>query len=83
LEEIKSLFFNIMYLWTDVSLLVISYHDFLVLFTFTSYVFSLLVYLGAPYTFNDISITYKKKKKKKIKKRSVLLISLWWRVGDM
>jgi hypothetical protein len=37
-EEIKSLFFNILYLWTPafVSLLVISYNDFLVLFAPTS-----------------------------------------------
>jgi hypothetical protein len=34
LEEIKSLFFNTLYLWTPtyVSPLVVSYHDFIVLF---------------------------------------------------
>jgi hypothetical protein len=64
LEEIKSLFFYTLYLWTAafVSPLVISYHDFLVLF-FLLLVRCFLMYtscvLGAPYAFNDISITYK------------------------
>jgi hypothetical protein len=52
LKEIKSLFFNTLYLWTAVfvSPLVISYHDFLVLFAPTSYVacFILRVYLEVP-----------------------------------
>jgi hypothetical protein len=40
LEEIKFLFFNILYFLTTacVSFLVISYYDFLVLFVFTGYV---------------------------------------------
>jgi hypothetical protein len=44
LEEIKSLFFNTMYLWTIafVSPLVISYHNFLFLFTPTNYMVSLV-----------------------------------------
>jgi hypothetical protein len=47
LEEIKSLFFNTLYLWTAdfVSALVISYHDFLVLFAPTSLVASLIYFL--------------------------------------
>jgi hypothetical protein len=69
LEEIKFLFFNTLYRWTAtfISLLVISYHDFLVPFALARCVFFffffciLLVYMGAPYTFNDILITYKKK----------------------
>jgi hypothetical protein len=38
LEEIKSLFFNALYLWITAFVfpLVISYHDFLVLFALTS-----------------------------------------------
>jgi hypothetical protein len=38
LEEIKSLFFNTLYLWTVafVSHLMINYHDFLVIFTPTN-----------------------------------------------
>jgi hypothetical protein len=38
LEEIKSLFFNTLYLWTAAFVypLMISYHDFLILFVFTS-----------------------------------------------
>jgi hypothetical protein len=38
LKEIKSLFFNTLSLWTaaSVSLLVISYHDFLIIFASTS-----------------------------------------------
>jgi hypothetical protein len=46
LEEIKSLFFNT-YLWTAafVSSLVISYHDFLILFAHTIQVASLVYFL--------------------------------------
>lgn len=45
------------------SLSLVLNHDFLVLFSPSSLVFSLLyfVYLGAPYAFNDISIAYRKK----------------------
>jgi len=65
LEEIKSLFFNTLYLWTAtyVSPLVISYHDFLVLFVPLAR--WLLLYTscvhGAPYVSYDISINYQKK----------------------
>jgi hypothetical protein len=47
LEEIKSLFFNTLYIWIAVfvSSLVISYHDFLVLFVSTSWVASLVYFL--------------------------------------
>ena len=65
LEEIKALFFYTMYLWTVafVSPALISDRDFLVLFFFFylgvfSCIFS--VYLGVPYSFNDISITCQK-----------------------
>jgi hypothetical protein len=64
LEEIKSLFFYTLYLWTTVFvyLVVISYYDFLVLFLLLTWCFSciLLVYLGLPYAFNDVLITFKK-----------------------
>jgi hypothetical protein len=61
LEEIKSLFFKTLNLWTVayVSPLTISYSDLFVLFTFSSYMLPhvtciLPVYLVAPYTFNYI-----------------------------
>jgi hypothetical protein len=71
LEEIKSLFFYNLYLWAVVFVypLVISYHDFLVLFLLL--VMCFLMYIsyvpGAPYTFNDILNTYKNKNKKGVR----------------
>ena len=60
-EEIKSLFFNTMHLWTIafVSPLVISYHDslFFLLLPTTWFLLYAPNVLGAPYTFNNISIT--------------------------
>ena len=63
LEEIKSLFFNILYLWTAayVSPLA-SYYGFLAFLTSFSCI--LLVYMGAPNAFNDILINYQKNKSK-------------------
>jgi hypothetical protein len=47
LEEIKSLFFNTLYLWTAafVSPLLISYHDFLIIFAPPSEVVYLVYFL--------------------------------------
>jgi hypothetical protein len=67
LEELKSFFFNTLYHWTTsfVFPLVLSFNDFLVLFSLLARCFFciLLVYLGALYAFN---YDYLLKKKKKI-----------------
>jgi hypothetical protein len=64
LEEIKSLFFNSMYLWTVAFVflwrLVIMISLFCLLLLAKCFlIYILLVYLDAPYAFDDISITYK------------------------
>jgi hypothetical protein len=75
--ESLSCYFSILYILGHQLLffpLVISYHY--SLFSFLLLIRCFLTYnscvLGAPYTFNDISITYKKKKKK----NSILLVSI-------
>jgi hypothetical protein len=56
--ELKSFFFNTLYLWTAAYIfpLVLSFYDFLILFSSSSYVFSLVYFyvLGISYAFNDI-----------------------------
>jgi hypothetical protein len=62
LEEIKSLFFNTLYLLTPAVIfpVVISFHDFLLFLLLLAKCFLLYTFriLGTPYAFNDISIRY-------------------------